>query len=113
MPIYAVHCNQCGKDDDIYRTVAKYDDLPECCGQRMERRICAPQVISDIDPYISQIDGSLITSRSQHRDHLKAHGCIEVGNEKMEPRKTSWIEQKAQKEAIRQEVAARIDSISK
>ena len=112
MPIYAVHCNQCGKDDDIYRTVAKYDDLPECCGQRMERRICAPQVISDIEPYISQIDGSLITSRSKHREHLQAHGCVEVGNEKMEPRKTSWIEEKAQKDELRKEIAARIDTIS-
>ena len=112
MPIYAVHCNQCGKDDDIYRTVAKYDDLPECCGQRMERIICAPQVIADIDPYISQIDGSVITSRSKHREHLQAHGCVEVGNEKMEPRKTSWIEQKAQKEELRKEIAARIDTIS-
>lgn len=112
MPIYAVHCNQCGKDDDIYRTVAKYDDLPECCGQRMERIICAPQVIADIDPYISQIDGSLITSRSKHRDHLKEHGCVEVGNEKMESRKTSWIEEKAQKEELRKEIAARINNIS-
>ena len=112
MPIYAVHCNQCGKDDDIYRTVAKYDDLPDCCGQRMERIICAPQVIADIDPYISQIDGSLITSRSKHREHLQAHGCVEVGNEKMEPRKTSWIEEKAQKEELRKEIAARIDTIS-
>ena len=112
MPIYAVHCNQCGKDTDIYRTVAEYDNLPECCGQRMERRICAPRVIADIDPYISQIDGSLITSRSKHREHLQAHGCVEVGNEKMEPRKTSWIEEKAQKEELRKEIAARIDTIS-
>ena len=78
----------------------------------MERRICAPQVIKDIDPYVSMIDGSLITSRSQHREHLRAHGCIEVGNEKMEPRKESWIEKKEQKEALRQEIAARLDSIS-
>ena len=112
MPIYAVHCNQCGKDDDIYRTVAKYDDLPECCGQRMERVICAPQVIADIDPYVSMIDGSVITSRSKHREHLQAHGCVEVGNEKMEPRKTSWIEEKAQKEELRKEIAARLDNIS-
>jgi hypothetical protein len=35
----------------------------------------------DIQPYRSQIDGSMITSRSQHRAHLKAHGCIEIGNE--------------------------------
>lgn len=39
------------------------------------------QVIKDIDPYKSTIDGSVIGSRGQHRDHLRAHGCIEVGNE--------------------------------
>jgi hypothetical protein len=112
MPIYAAHCNQCGKDEDYYRTLANYQDIPFCCGVQMERRICAPQVIKDIDPYVSQIDGSLITSRSQHRDHLRQHGCVEVGNEKMEPKTESWIEKKENKEALRQEIAARIDSIS-
>jgi len=43
-----------------------------------------PQVIRDIEPYQSMVDGSMITSRSQHRDHLKRHNCFEVGNEKME-----------------------------
>lgn len=70
------------------------------------------QVIGDIQPYISQIDGSVISSRSQHRDHLRANGCVEVGNEKMGGSKTSWIEQKSQKEALRQEIAARLDSYS-
>ena len=41
----------------------------------------APVVMNDIQPYQSQIDGSMITSRSQHRSHLKQHRCIEVGNE--------------------------------
>ena len=39
-------------------------------------------IIPDIQPYRSQIDGSMITSRAKHRNHLKDHGCIEVGNEK-------------------------------
>lgn len=38
-------------------------------------------VMGDIKPYTSMIDGSLITSRSHHRMHLKQHGCVEVGNE--------------------------------
>jgi hypothetical protein len=42
----------------------------------------APMVQSDIQGYISQIDGSWIDSKSKHRSHLKQHGCIEVGNEK-------------------------------
>lgn len=38
-------------------------------------------VMPDIQPYKSMIDGSEITSRSRHREHLRAHGCIEIGNE--------------------------------
>ena len=38
-------------------------------------------VMPDIQPYKSMIDGSVITSRSVHRTHLKQHGCVEVGND--------------------------------
>jgi hypothetical protein len=38
-------------------------------------------VMPDIQPYQSMCDGSMITSRSQHREHLRAHGVIELGNE--------------------------------
>ena len=40
-----------------------------------------PMVMPDIKPYTSMIDGSEITSRSRHREHLKQHGCVEVGND--------------------------------
>lgn len=45
------------------------------------RRRASYQVMRDIKPYRSMIDGSIITSRSHHRQHLKDHGCIEVGND--------------------------------
>ena len=38
-------------------------------------------VMPDIQPYKSMIDGRIITSRSEHRRHLKANNCIEIGNE--------------------------------
>ena len=38
-------------------------------------------IIPDIQPYKSMIDGRMITSRSEHRRHLKANNCIEIGNE--------------------------------
>ena len=38
-------------------------------------------VMPDIAPYRSMIDGSMITSRREHREHLRRHGCVEVGNE--------------------------------
>ena len=41
-------------------------------------------IMPDIQPYQSMADGSMITSRSQHREHLRAHNCIEIGDESME-----------------------------
>ena len=38
-------------------------------------------VMGDIQPYRSMIDGTLIQSRSRHREHLRQHGCVEVGND--------------------------------
>ena len=35
----------------------------------------------DIKPYRSLIDGREITSRSRHREHLREHHCVEVGND--------------------------------
>jgi hypothetical protein len=40
-----------------------------------------PQIVRDIEPYRSMIDGTMIDGRKRHRDHLKAHGCLEVGND--------------------------------
>ena len=39
------------------------------------------QIMPEIEPYISQIDGSVISSRAQHREHLRRHGYTEVGND--------------------------------
>lgn len=47
-----------------------------------ESRRTSWQVMPDIQPYISQIDGHVVQSRRDHRAHLKINGCIEVGNEK-------------------------------
>lgn len=41
----------------------------------------SPDIMPDIAPYKSMIDGSEITSRSHHRAHLKENDCVEVGNE--------------------------------
>lgn len=38
-------------------------------------------IMGDIKPYQSMIDGSWITSRSKHREHLRAHDCVEIGND--------------------------------
>lgn len=59
-------------------------------------------VMPDITPYTSMIDGSLITSRSMHRDHLRQHNCIEVGNDSsvLNPRPQAPSSPPGLKEAI-------------
>lgn len=38
-------------------------------------------VVPDIKPYVSQITGEVIDSRSKHREHLRMHGCTEIGDQ--------------------------------
>ena len=56
----------------------------------------APRVMSDIGGYISQVDGSWIDSRSKHRDHLKRHGMVELGNDLPKQQKSVEIDRKSQ-----------------
>ena len=42
------------------------------------QRSDAPMVMPDIKPYKSMATGEMITSRSSHREHLKANGMREV-----------------------------------
>ena len=63
----------------------------------------APIVMPDIQPYQSMADGSMITSRSQHRAHLRQHNCIEIGNETMETKPTP--EKDTRREVLREQVA--------
>jgi hypothetical protein len=44
-------------------------------------------IIPDIQAYKSMATGEYIQSRSAHRAHLKQHGLIELGNEKLTPPK--------------------------
>jgi len=77
-------------------------------GEAIEKGDYTPEsaahyVMNDIQPYQSMIDGSMITSRSYHREHLQAHGCIEVGNEKMENRAPAPV-QSQRRDILRQQV---------
>ena len=61
----------------------------------------APMVSSDISGYISQVDGSWIESRSKHRDHLKRHGMVELGNDVPKNVKNIEISRKSQEQRKR------------
>ena len=62
------------------RTWVYIDGVAYEKGTEPSQRI-APDVLPDIEPYTSMITGETITSRSRHREHLKAHGFVEVGND--------------------------------
>lgn len=49
--------------------------------EKQQKVILGCYLVNDIEPYQSMIDGTMITSRSQHRAHLKEHGATELGNE--------------------------------
>ena len=49
-------------------------------------------IMPDIKPYRSMIDGREITSRSRHREHLREHQCVEVGNDSSLTRKPKPLE---------------------
>ena len=92
-----VTCNHCKVEHEEYDPT-QYDDrekylaywnLPfegeeadKAWAQKLEMTPKeAPMVMSDIDGYVSQVDGSWIKSRSHHRSHLKQHKMIELGND--------------------------------
>ena len=60
---------------------AKHDKMVEVTDSRPLEDKPSHHIMRDIEPYQSMITGEKITSRSKHREHLKAHGCIEVGDQ--------------------------------
>ena len=67
----------------------------------------APMVMSDIEGYISQVDGSWIKSRSHHRSHLKQHRMIELGNDVPMQHKPADMSTKS-KEARKRNIAEQV-----
>lgn len=54
---------------------------PSYHGSKRSDTVAAPMVMRDIGEYVSPIDGAYITSRTSHRDHMRAHDVVEVGNQ--------------------------------
>lgn len=69
--------------------------------EEMTRRE-APMVMSDIEGYVSQVDGTWIKSRSHHRSHLKQHRMIELGNDVPTQHKPAEISKKSNEARKRQ-----------
>jgi hypothetical protein len=72
----------------------------------------SPMVMSDIEGYVSQVDGTWIKSRSHHREHLKQHRMIELGNDvplRHKPVELSRKEQETRKRKIAELAYAKLN----
>ena len=87
-------CKQCG---ELYNV-----ETP--CHEEYSERQQLHYVQGDIEPYKCLVDGRWITSRSQHRDSLKRHGCIEAGNEQKYFMNMDKAEQATEHDSKRQEI---------
>jgi hypothetical protein len=70
----------------------------------------APMVMGDIKPYKSMVDGSMIESRSSHREHLRKHQLVEIGNETEAMMKSARREPKYDREGLRRQIAEVMNS---
>lgn len=98
MPLYATLCADCGRRQDVFRTIAGRNALPPCaCGGVLSRVLTAPAVSTDIEPYISPATGKLISSRSEQREDLvrTGHFLHEPGVEKDVERNRAYTMEKA------------------
>jgi putative FmdB family regulatory protein len=92
MPLYDVICTKCGKEEEIFRSIKEYNELPFCCGQGMQRQLSAPAVHGDeIREYRSTVTGQTIRSRTEHKQHLKQHNLVELGNDMPKPKKMTDV----------------------
>ena len=89
-------------------TVRKFVQINGRLYERGQEPVASgPMVMDDIAPYRSQATGEWITSRSQHREHLKAHNCVEIGDQThhLQVRRPDF-ESAERKELIRAQVDA-------
>jgi hypothetical protein len=54
--------------------------------EKLKSDLPLPFLISDTMPETEQVDGKFYTSKRQYRAVGRAHGLIEVGNEKLPPK---------------------------
>lgn len=81
--------------DPVTKSMVSKEDYYEL------REVSAPMVMNDIQGYKSMQTGEWISSRSHHREHLKQHRLIELGNEKIPMPK----EHKYDSQAVKRELA--------
>lgn len=86
MPTYTVEC-ECGYSETIVLPLSQFGDWPFHCKERMTQRVCAPNLMPDIQAFRSiatDIDSGknpIINTRSQLKDFERRNKCHQVGDD--------------------------------
>lgn len=56
---------------------------PEYSAPKRSTDVKSPMIMRDMGEYVSPLDGSVVSSRSTHREHMRTHDVVEVGNERI------------------------------
>lgn len=78
MPIYLYQCGPCSKEFEVVKRVAEIDrpeQCPSCASLDTRRKIIAPMVRGDYEPYNCPITGKRIEGKRQHLENLARHNC--------------------------------------
>ncbi|MGB0944948.1 MAG: hypothetical protein ACPGUE_21280 [Marinomonas sp.] len=77
MPTYESKCHVCGKEYDYIRTIAKYKDTPDCCGQptvKEQRTAPAPPQFDTLDFRLSS--GEYVRTKKERKEVMKRNGYV-------------------------------------
>lgn len=78
--IYPYKCPGCGATKDVWQRLSEYiaaPIIPRHCGVPSQRVFTVPMVAPDYQSsFVSHIDGTVISSRSQQREHMAKHGVV-------------------------------------
>lgn len=84
--IYEYKCDQCETSKDVVKSVKDYD-TPETCEkcQNSMRKVfsISRPLVDSMEPEYYHSLGTVIKTKRQKREIMKAKGLIEVGNEKV------------------------------
>lgn len=115
MPIYAYHCDACGRDADQFNKIADRDNGPSCCDAAMARKLtsCMVSVPGGIDiDYRCTITGENVQSMRKRQYIMEKHDLVDARDLKPQWERT-LAAQKAERDAAAKEYNSLPDAVKK
>lgn len=81
MPLYKYVCQTCGRDQELFRSVAERHATVVCptCRSLCQKALVAP-LVRTFEPYFDEGLGSDVYSESDRRQLMRERGVIEAGD---------------------------------